>query len=129
MGSGSELGRRGTGPTFWKEIHEFAAISFAGVLVALWVLTPRLGERSQIADLEGKLEDTVRALEVRKARYEAAIVAMESDPFYRQEVYRAVLGVKGNGEDFLQKPPAVSDNPVGDPTITRGRLASGGTDS
>ena len=91
-------------PVFWKELHEFAVICLCGWIIAFLVLPPRLEKRRLVGQMESELEATVSALQVRKEQYEAAMLAMEEDPFFRDEVYRAVLGVKKKGEEFLQKP-------------------------
>jgi hypothetical protein len=97
-------------PVFWKEVYWLALICLGGWVLAVWVLSPRLARDRSSRDAERGLEQTVQQLEMLQGEYEAAIVAVENDVFYRDEVYRNILKVKRDGEEFLKKEVPVSDN-------------------
>ncbi len=104
-------GRRQTErPVFWKELYWFALICLGGWVLAVSVLSPRLARDRSSRDAEAGLEQTVQQLEALEKEYEAAIVAVESDVFYRDEVYRNILNVKSGSEEYLKKQASVSDN-------------------
>jgi len=97
-------------PVFWQEIYWFVVITLLGSGFAFWMLPPRLARNRTALDMEEGLQGTVAALENMEKKYEAAIAAVENDPFYREEVYRALLKVKKKGEEFLKDPARISDN-------------------
>ncbi|MBI4602086.1 MAG: hypothetical protein HY721_09010 [Planctomycetes bacterium] len=100
-------------PVFWKELYGFGLITLGGLMLAVLVLAPKLARSRSTADLERELSDTVGRLEDLAEQYEAALAAMEDggDPFYRDEVIRAVLKVKRRNEEFLLKNGAgMTDN-------------------
>jgi hypothetical protein len=97
-------------PVFWQEIYWFTVISLLGFSLALWVLPPRLARNRSALGIEEDLEGAVAALESTGRKYEAAIAAVENDPFYREEVSRSLLKVKKKDEEFLKAPGGVSDN-------------------
>ena len=97
-------------PVFSKELFWFALISLGGLILATAVLPPRLARNRSALDMEEDLRSSVTKLSGLEKEYEALIQAMENDPFYRDEVYRKVLGVKKNNEEFLKKAPRASDN-------------------
>ena len=74
------------------------------------VLPPRLARNRSALDMENDLRRTVTHLSKLEKEYEAMIPAVESDPFYRDEVYRKVLRVKKNNEEFLKNATRNSDN-------------------
>ena len=88
---------------FWKELYWFLVICLGGWTLAMVTLPPRLARNRSAFETAGELERVVRRLENLEKEYEAAIAAVENDPFYRDEVYRNVLGVKKSSEDFLKK--------------------------
>ena len=89
-------------PSFWKELYWFTAICLGGMILALAVLPPRLSRQRQMLELEAELRTSVEDLKEKEEEYEQAIMAMENDPFYREEVYRTRLGVKKENEEFLE---------------------------
>ena len=95
---------RGRSPAFWKELVSFATVCLGAYIVALLVLPPRWTRYQRLRQLEHELVEICDELEGEERRYEAAIIAVENDPFYREEVYRRVLGVKKRNEEFLRKP-------------------------
>ena len=97
-------------PVFWKEMYWFAVICLGGWILAMAVLPPRLARNRSALDMESGLRRTVARLSRLEKEYEALIPAVENDPFYRDEVYRKVLGVKKNNEEFLKNSPGDSDN-------------------
>lgn len=99
-----------SGPVFWKEIYWFTVVSLAGWMLALFVLAPRLARRRTAHDMEAGLCSTTIRLARFEREYEAAIQAVEDDPFYREELIRAVLKVKKSNEEFLKDAAALSDN-------------------
>jgi hypothetical protein len=94
-------------PVFWKELYWFAVISVFGVTLALAVIPPRAGRLRRLHDLQAQLETRERTLERRERALEAAIDGVENDRFYREAVYRNILGVRKKSEEFLDLPPAV----------------------
>ena len=97
-------------PVFWKELYWFALICLCGWVLAALVLSPRLARDRSSRDTESGLEQPVQQLETLQKEYEAAIVAVENDAFYRDEVYRNILKVKRDGEEFVKEQAPVSDN-------------------
>ena len=102
--------RQAEQPNFWKELYWFALICLGGWVLAVSVLSPRLARDRSSGDAEAGLEQAVQQLEALEKEYEAAIVAVENDVFYRDEVYRNILKVKRDGEEFLKEQAPVSDN-------------------
>ena len=97
-------------PVFWQEIYWFTVITLLGCGFAFWMLPPRLARNRAALDIEEGLQGTVAALDDMEKKYEAAIAAVENDPFYREEVYRALLKAKKKDEEFLKDPAGISDN-------------------
>jgi hypothetical protein len=97
-------------PVFWEEVYWFAVVTLLGCGLALWMLPPRLARNRSALEIEEDLVGTVAALQTMERKYEAAIAAVENDPFYREEVYRALLKVKKKDEEFLKPPAGISDN-------------------
>lgn len=91
-------------PHFWKEMYWFIVISLVGIAVALVLVSPRANRLHRLRQLEASLEVRQAALERQERLLEAAIDSFESDPFYRDVVYRKILGVKKNSEEFLNLP-------------------------
>lgn len=108
-GAASASGSR-AGPAFSSEIYWFALIALGAWALAVWTLAPRLARNRVAADREAQLERNVARLAQLERQFEAAIAAMESDPYYREAVYRAVLGVKRADEVFLKSAAAEADN-------------------
>ena len=109
MASGSERhpSRSRNQPTFWKELYWFSAICLAGVSLALAVVPPRASRYRSLLELEGRLTQRKEMIQQQGRELEAATISMQTDPFYREAVYRKVLGVKKNGEEFLELPGPV----------------------
>jgi hypothetical protein len=109
-GAGPEEGPAGAAlpgadrPVFWKEVYWFALICLGGWMLALAVLPERLARHRATLDLEEDLQAAVAGLGDLERQYEAAIAAVESDPFYKEEVQRHRLGVKRRGETLLAPP-------------------------
>jgi len=98
------------GPVFWNELYWFALLSTCGLALCLWLLPPRLARNRATAEIELDLRETVEELGTMEREYEAAILAVENDPFYREEVVRAILKVKKKDEVFLKQASGLSDN-------------------
>jgi hypothetical protein len=98
------------GPVFWNELYWFALLCTCGVALCLWILPPRLARNRSTAEIELDLRGTVEELGNMEREYEAAILAVENDPFYREEVVRAILKVKKKDEVFLKQASGLSDN-------------------
>jgi hypothetical protein len=79
-------------------------------ILGIYVLTPRLAESRKSVELERDLVEVVSKLRQAEYRYQTVIAAMENDPYYRQAVYRAVLGIRKKNEKLLKDYPEVSDN-------------------
>ena len=97
----------GTGnrqPVFWKEVYGFIVISLLAVAVAFAVFPPSAGRLTSMRQLEAHLAQRVEKLAKREKVLEAAIKSVESDPFYREAVYRHVLRLRKSEEEFLQLP-------------------------
>lgn len=97
-------------PSFWVEIYWFTIICLGGTILAVVVLAPRLARNRRSLDLEAELTTTTARLSSLENRYEAAVEALENDPFYREEVIRHILEVKKNDEEFLKRTTPISDN-------------------
>jgi len=93
---GSDKGR-----VFWREIYWFAIIALIAITAALLVLPPRAVRYSSLVRLEGELKAENERLDEQQEKLEGAITAMSEDEFYRENVFRKVLGVKKNDEEFL----------------------------
>jgi hypothetical protein len=102
--------RREEPPNFWNELYWFGLISLGGLALALLVLAPKLAKHRSTLDTEDGLRAAVARLDLLEKQYEAAIEAMENDPFYREEVLRAVLKVKKSDEVLLKESARNSDN-------------------
>jgi hypothetical protein len=92
------------------EIYWFTIICLGGTILAVVVLAPRLARNRRSRDLEAELTTTTARLSSLENRYEAAVRALENDPFYREEVIRHILEVKKNDEEFLKRTAPISDN-------------------
>lgn len=90
-------------PEFWQEVYWFVVICLGGVAAALLVLAPRLAEYRSTLELETKLGAQIARLDNLEKQYEAAIQALTTDPFYHEELVRAVLRVKKSDEEFLSE--------------------------
>ncbi|MFP6631813.1 MAG: hypothetical protein VCD16_04210 [Planctomycetota bacterium] len=93
---GSDKGR-----VFWREVYWFAVIALIAVTVALLVLPPRAVRYSSLGRLENELKAKNERLDEQQKKLLSAITAMKEDDFYKQNVFRKVLGVKKNDEEFL----------------------------
>jgi hypothetical protein len=93
-------------PSFARELYWFALISLGTWILGVYLLAPRLAKSRQSVEFERELEVSVSQLALKEREYEAAIAAMENDPFYRQAVYRSVLGVKQGEEVYIREPLA-----------------------
>jgi hypothetical protein len=101
-------GVRGEGAArFWREIYWFTVIGIAGAAVALWVLPARATRHQELLELEAELRAKHASLEREKQVLEAAIHSVDHDEFYREAVWRKVLGVKKTSEEFLE--PRLAD--------------------
>lgn len=107
---GPDAGGRERRPAFGLEFFNLVVICLLGLLVALLILPQRLEPYLQTRMVEENLHQTVAGLELRQQEYEAAIYAVENDSFYRDEVYRHVLGVQKKAEKVLKLPAPISDN-------------------
>ncbi len=107
---GPVCGAREPRPVFWKELYWFVVICLGGSILAVLVLSPRLARHRNTVDVENSLQRTVTGLARLERQYDAAIQALDTDPFYRDEVIRSVLKVKRNTEEFLKQPSGISDN-------------------
>ena len=107
-------------PVFWKELYWFALICLGAWILGVYVLTPRLARSQKSVELERDLVRIVRGLSEKEQQYQTVIAAMENDPYYREAVYRAVLGVRKKNEKFLKTGPVVSDKEmvIADKTVT-----------
>lgn len=97
-------GPHGPRPCFWKELYAFALIGLGTWILGVVLIAPRLARSRQTVEMELELESTVLGLAEKERQYEAAIAAMENDPFYREAVYRAVLGVRRTDEIYIREP-------------------------
>ena len=87
------------GGVFWREVYWFVVIVLVGLTIALLVLPPRAVKFRSLSHLEAELNSKNERLNEQQKLLEAAIAAKE-DPFYRQNVYRKVLRVKKNDEEY-----------------------------
>jgi cell division protein FtsB len=109
------LGTRGEArPVFWRELYWFALIALGAWILGLLVLAPRLSRNRQAYEYEESLRREGEELTRREAQYEAAVEAMENDPYYRDEAYRHFLRVKKSGEVFLKDDLQTSDKEGGE---------------
>jgi len=92
---------------FWKEVYWFVIVSITGAAIGLWVLPARATRHRGLVELESRLREKAARLEEQKQVLETAVHDVEHDPFYREAVWRRVLGVKQNSEEFLEPHPAV----------------------
>jgi len=97
-------------PTFWRDLYWFGLICLGAWIVAVAILPPRLARNRRSYELEKALQGVNAQLAEKERQYEAAIAAMENDPYYREAVYRHVLQVKKSDEEFLKRAGGVSDN-------------------
>jgi cell division protein FtsB len=88
------------GGVFWQEVYWFAVIALVGITVALLVLPPRAVKFRSLSRTEAELKAKNERLDEQQKLLEAAITAMKEDPYYRQNVYRKLLGVKKNSEEY-----------------------------
>lgn len=109
------MGRGADGPSFWGELYWFALISVGGVAFAILVLAPRLARHESALDLEQSLRAGNQRIAKLEAEYEAGLEALENDPFYREELMRAVLKVKRADEEFLQPKAGEAGGPAAQP--------------
>ena len=88
------------GGVFWQEVYWFAVIALVGITIALLILPPRAVKFRSLSRLEAELRTKNEILDEQQKLLEAGITAMKEDPFYRQNVYRKILGVKKNDEEY-----------------------------
>lgn len=96
---------RGSGPVFWKELYGFTLLCLVGFIIALVVLPPRLQRYRSLQQLESELRERNARLDDYHSQVKAAIASMEGDPFYREGVYRQILGVRKKNEEFVDPLP------------------------
>jgi cell division protein FtsB len=94
------------GGVFWREVYWFVVIALIAITVALLVLPPRAVRYSSLARLESDLKTKNERLDEQQQKLESAIAAMKEDAFYKENVFRKVLGVKKNDEEVLGAPDA-----------------------
>lgn len=90
----------GRGGVFWLEVYWFVVIALVGITIALLILPPRAVKFRSLSRLEAELRTKNEILDEQQKLLEAGITAMKEDPFYRQNVYRKILGVKKNDEEY-----------------------------
>jgi len=89
------------GSVFWKELYWFVIVVILGASAAMWVLPSRIHRHRGLAELQSELRQKNALLEREERKFESAVDAMKHDEFYRQAVWRRVIGVKRNSEQFL----------------------------
>ncbi|HZN58057.1 MAG TPA: hypothetical protein VFD71_08285 [Planctomycetota bacterium] len=99
-------------PVFWQEVYWFLLVCLGGWTLGILVLAPRLSRHRSVLDMERELKGSVARLEQLEREYDAAIQAMETDTFYREEAIRSILKVKKPGEEFLEAPAAPREAPA-----------------
>ena len=100
-------------PVFWKELYWFALICLGAWIVAVAILSPRFARNRKAYETEDELRRVCDELARKEGEFQAAIEAMENDPYYRDGIYRWVLKVKKSDEIPLKSGPEVSDNVKG----------------
>ena len=85
---------------FWRELYWLVVICLLGGTIAIAVLPARAARHRSLLELERQILLRTARLEHEERELEAAILSLENDPFYREAVYRHVLGVKRSTEDF-----------------------------
>ena len=80
----------------------FVCICLAGWILAVAVIPPKAQRYWSLAQLEAQLKSRRATLKKRVELLKGAIYSIETDPFYREAVYRSVLGVKKKSEEFLK---------------------------
>lgn len=96
--SSGEHGR----PNFWHELYWFVVICLGGWILALAVLPPAMVRLRNALEFEAECRQRVETLTVRNAALKRVVNAFETDPHYREEVIRKILGVKKTDEVFLK---------------------------
>ena len=89
------------GGVFWREGYWFAILTLVAITIALLVLPPKAVEYRSLSRMEAELEAENELLDEQQEKLDAAITAMKDDPFYREGVFRKILGVKKSDEVFL----------------------------
>ncbi len=93
---------RAAGPNFWDEIYWFTAICLGGLILALAILPPAMVRLHEALAFESRCRQRVEVLTVKNAELGQVVNAFETDPHYREEVIRTILGVKTRDEVFLR---------------------------
>ncbi len=94
--------RAAAGPNFWDEIYWFTAICLGGLILALAILPPAMVRLREALAFESRCRQRVEVLTVKNAELGQVVNAFETDPHYREEVIRTILGVKKRDEVFLK---------------------------
>lgn len=90
----------------------FALVAALGTAIAIgqWVL-PRRARNRELAEKHRALEEAIQEARARNRRYETAIRALDTDPYYREAVVRRLLGLRAADEDWLEPPSARDRRP------------------
>ena len=93
------------GALFWNELYWFTVLSITSAALGLWILPAKAARHRGLLELEGDLKAKNTLLKRQERVLEGALHAVEHDEFYKQAVWRKVLGVKKNSEEFLERDP------------------------
>lgn len=89
-------------PNFWLEVYWLTVLGLCAWIVALAILTPAFVRLRESLAFEADCRQRVEAVSARNTDLKKALNAFETDPYYREEVIRAILGVKRYDEVFLR---------------------------
>lgn len=89
-------------PDFWDELYWFAVICVGGWILFLAILPPAMVRLRSALTFETECQRRVEALSRRNEELQRVLSTFETDPHYREEVIRTILGVKKRGEVFLE---------------------------
>ena len=89
---------------FWNELYWFSIIAMVAWIAVLWIVPPRALETVYLMRRERNLVNQIAEIEHEKLIFTKAIEGMDSDPYYREAVYRMRLGETRPGEHELRLP-------------------------
>ncbi len=89
-------------PNFWLEVYWLTILGLCAWIAALAILPPALVRLRESLAFEADCRRRVETVSARHTDLKKTLNAFENDPYYREEVIRAILGVKRYDEVFLR---------------------------
>ncbi len=96
-----ESDKASRGPSFWIELYWLGVILLLGWILAVAVLPDKLHSLRESLAFESHCRATLEELGRKEVALKKSLVALEHDPVFREEAYRAMIGRKSEQEEFV----------------------------